>query len=71
MEKKPFFTRQSSNRSVLPKAPPVPEEPTDRMVPGKLVCEICGKVFKTHPELDRHLEHEHGNPEKTHTKPHL
>jgi hypothetical protein len=59
-----------STRSTLPKAPPVPEEPLDKIAPGPLVCEICGKTFKTHSELDRHMENVHGNPEKTHTHPH-
>jgi len=57
-------------RKTLPKAPPVPEEPTDRLVPGPLVCEICGKTFHAHSQLDRHMEQAHGNPEKTHVKPH-
>jgi hypothetical protein len=54
----------------IPKAPPVPEEPLDRMPKSGLACEICGRTFKTHSELDRHLEHMHGTPEKTHLKPH-
>jgi hypothetical protein len=66
MEKNPSLP----NRSVYPKAPPVPEEPTDTLPRGELVCEICGKVFKTHSQLDRHLENMHGTPEKTHTAPH-
>ena len=57
--------------SAFPKSPPVPQEPTEQMPPSPLVCEICGKVFKTHTELDRHKEHIHGDPEKTHTKPHF
>ena len=36
----------------------------------KEICEICGKAFKTHAQIDRHMEHMHGNPEKTHTAPH-
>jgi hypothetical protein len=55
---------------VLPKAPPVPEEPLDKMPRGELVCEICGKAFKTHSQLDRHREQMHGSPEKTHTGRH-
>lgn len=55
----------------IPKAPPVPEEPIDRMAPSPLVCNICGKTFKTHSELDRHMEHMHGHPEKTHLGPHV
>lgn len=54
----------------LPKAPPVPEEPLDRMVPSSLVCRVCGKIFKTHLELDRHMENMHANPERTHVGPH-
>ena len=56
--------------SVLPKAPPLHEEPIRSLEPSKLVCHICGKAFKTHSELDRHMENVHGAPEKTHTKPH-
>ncbi len=37
---------------------------------GKEVCQICGKAFRTHSELDRHVENVHGAPEKTHTRPH-
>lgn len=54
----------------IPRAPPIPEEPSGKMPPSMLVCEICGKTFKTHSELDRHKEHMHGHPEKTHTQPH-
>ena len=46
------------------------KNPLEGLQPGKEVCEICGKTFKTHTELDRHMENVHGNPEKTHTKPH-
>ncbi|MGD6807324.1 MAG: C2H2-type zinc finger protein [Candidatus Bathyarchaeia archaeon] len=53
-----------------PKASPVPEEPLDKMPPNRLVCEICGKTFKTHSEFDRHLEQMHGTPEKTHLTKH-
>jgi uncharacterized C2H2 Zn-finger protein len=66
MENNPLFPTRSS----LPKAPPVPEEPTDRLPRGELVCEICGKIFKTHSQLDRHMESMHGHPEKTHLQPH-
>jgi len=48
----------------------VHEEPVRTLEPSRLECEICGKAFKTHTELDRHLENIHGNPEKTHTGPH-
>jgi len=61
---------QDKKQSNLPKAPPVPEEPLDQMAPSLLVCRMCGKTFKTHIELDRHTEQMHGQPEKTHTKPH-
>jgi len=66
MERKTAFP----THSILPKAPPVPEEPTGKITAGPLVCEICGKTFKTHSQLDRHMEQAHGNPEKTHTGPH-
>jgi len=54
----------------LPKAPPVPEEPLDKRPHGGLICGICGKTFKTHSELDRHMEQMHGQPEKTHIAKH-
>ena len=50
--------------------PPTHEEPVRTTQPSRLRCEICGKAFKTHTELDRHLESVHGNPEKTHTGAH-
>ena len=61
--------KRSSNKRI-PQAPPVPQEPTDKMPHSSLACGICARVFKTHSELDRHMEHAHGAPEKTHTKPH-
>ena len=66
-----FMDKQNKTKPVLPKTPPVHEEPLGGRQSGNEVCEICGKRFKTHAELDRHLENAHGNPEKTHTKPHL
>ena len=69
-ERKPPYGKQIKTRSILPKAPPLHEEPLRGIEPGKLVCQICGKVFKTHAQIDRHMEHMHGNPEKTHTAPH-
>jgi hypothetical protein len=62
--------KQNKTKS-LPKGPPLHEEPIEGRQSGLEVCEICGKRFKTHAELDRHLENAHGNPERTHTKPHL
>jgi hypothetical protein len=67
---KPLNSKQNNLRSTLPKVPPLHEEPIQGLSSEKEVCEICGKTFKTHTQLDRHMEHEHGNPEKTHTKPH-
>jgi hypothetical protein len=60
----------TSPLSVLPHSPPVPEEPLEINPKSKLACAICGKTFRTHSELDRHMEHMHGNPEKTHLSPH-
>lgn len=57
--------------SKIPSAPPVPEEPLEKMPHGQLVCAICGKTFKVHSELDRHMENMHGSPEKTHLSRHL
>ena len=62
--------KQVKIRSDLPKGPPLHEEPVGGLVLSKEVCKICGKSFKTHSELDRHMENVHGTPEKTHTKPH-
>ena len=50
--------------------PPMNEEPMRTVEPSRLECKICGKAFKTHTELDRHLENIHGTPEKNHTGPH-
>ena len=63
-------SKQVKTSSVLPKAPSLHEEPIEGYESMKEVCEICGKKFKTHSELDRHMENIHGNPEKTHTGPH-
>jgi hypothetical protein len=68
-----FFGSHSSVRSShpkIPQAPPVPEEPLENLPRSNLICEICGRVFKTHSQLDRHLEHMHGHPEKTHIRLH-
>ena len=61
MENKPAYGNESKT---LPKAPPVPEEPLDKMAPSELVCDICGKIFKTHTQLDRHKTTEHEEPEE-------
>ncbi|MGD6853376.1 MAG: C2H2-type zinc finger protein [Candidatus Bathyarchaeia archaeon] len=63
-----FAVRSAPNR--IPEAPPVPEEPLENMPRSNLVCEICGRVFRTHSELDRHMENMHGQPEKTHIRSH-
>ncbi len=64
-------SNKETNKSYnLPKAPSLHEEPIEGLSSEKEKCEICGKTFKTHTQLDRHMEHEHGNPEKTHTGPH-
>jgi len=62
--------KQMKTRSVLPEVSPLREEPIEGLSSEKEICEICGKAFKTHTQLDRHKEHEHGTPEKTHTGPH-
>jgi hypothetical protein len=61
MANKPAYDNKSKT---LPKAPPVPEEPLDKMAPSPLVCDICGKTFKTHTQLDRHKTTEHEVPEE-------
>jgi len=63
----PKQVKSQSNRS---REPPTHEEPVRTVEPSRLACEICGKAFKTHTELDRHIENAHGNPEKTHTGTH-
>ena len=68
-ERKAPYGKQVKTRSILPKAPPLHEEPIRGIEPGKIVCQICGKTLKTHTQLDRHMEHAHGSPEKTHTAP--
>ena len=62
--------KDAKTGSDLPKGPPLHEEPVGGLILSKEVCKICGKSFKTHSELDRHMENVHGAPEKTHTKPH-
>ncbi|MGA2385947.1 MAG: hypothetical protein ABSG33_05400 [Candidatus Bathyarchaeia archaeon] len=44
--------RQTKPGSVLPKASPLHEEPVRTLEPSRLACEICGKTFKTHTQLD-------------------
>lgn len=65
-----LLNKQTKTRLFLPKTPPLHEEPIGGSEVGREVCKICGKSFKTHAELDRHMEQMHGAPEKTHTKPH-
>lgn len=62
--------KQMKTQPVHPKVPPIHEEPIEGLSSEKEICEICGKAFKTHTQLDRHKENDHGNPEKTHTGPH-
>jgi hypothetical protein len=70
IESKPPYGKRVKTQSILPKAPPLHEEPIRGIEAGKFVCEICGKTFKTHSQLDRHMEHMHGTPEKTHIQAH-
>ena len=60
--------------SAPPEVPPIHDESISGLEVGKEVgrevCQICGKAFKTHSELDRHMENIHGSPEKTHRGPH-
>ena len=62
--------KQSKNRFILPNAPSLHEEPIRGIYANKEVCKICGKTFKTHSQLDRHMEQMHGHPEETHISPH-
>jgi hypothetical protein len=63
-------SKKGKTSSDLPKGPPLHEEPVAGLVLGKEICRICGKTFKNHSELDRHVENVHGAPEKTHIGPH-
>ncbi|HLN89352.1 MAG TPA: C2H2-type zinc finger protein [Candidatus Binatia bacterium] len=63
MERKPPYGRKIKNPSKLPKVPPLHEEPLRGIVPGKLVCVICGKTFSTKSQLDRHILTQHESPE--------
>ncbi len=55
--------KKVKKRSILPKAPPLHEEPIQGRQSGEMACEICGKTFKTKSQLDRHLLTEHESPE--------
>ena len=48
------------------RAPPVPDEPLERMPKSDLVCDICGKTFKVHSELDRHKTSVHERSDEAH-----
>jgi hypothetical protein len=64
-EHKPPYGKQLRGKSVnLPKIPAPPEEPIRGLEPGKLVCTICGKTFRTKNALNRHRENMHGTPER-------
>jgi hypothetical protein len=41
-------------------ARPVPEEPLENTPPNRLRCQICGKVFGTHIQVDKHMQTQHG-----------
>jgi hypothetical protein len=62
-ERKPPYGKQIRSRN-LPKVPAPPEEPLRGLEPGKLICTICGKMFKTKNGLERHRETMHGAPER-------
>lgn len=68
IESKPPYGKRVKTRAILPKAAPLHEEPIRGIEPGKIVCQICGKIFKPHSQLEKHMEHMHGNPEKTHVE---
>ncbi|MCW3995613.1 MAG: hypothetical protein NWE98_05630 [Candidatus Bathyarchaeota archaeon] len=63
MERKPPYGQKVKNRSKLPQAPPLHEEPIRGIEVGKVICQICGKAFKTHAQMDRHMLTEHKSPE--------
>jgi Zinc finger, C2H2 type. len=66
MNTTPFYPCMSVLPKAPPKAPPVPEEPLENMPAGPLVCDICGKTFKSHSQLDRHKMSEHEKSEEAH-----
>ena len=45
------------------KARPVPEEPLENTPQNPLRCQICGKVFSNHSQVDRHMQTQHGTVE--------
>lgn len=64
-EHKPPYGRKINSRSInLPNIPAPPEEPLRGIDPGKLVCTICGKSFKTKSGLNRHRKNMHGIPDR-------
>ncbi len=64
-EYKPPYGKQVNTKKVsLPQVPAPPEEPLRGLEPGKLVCTICGKTFRTTNGLRRHRENMHGTPER-------
>ncbi|MCL1978448.1 MAG: MucR family transcriptional regulator [Candidatus Bathyarchaeota archaeon] len=62
--KPPYGTQVNIRNMNLPQVPTQPEEPLRGIEPGKLVCTICGKTFKTTSGLKRHRESMHGTPER-------
>jgi len=62
-EYKPPYGKQVNTKN-LPQVPAPPEEPLRGLEPGKLVCTICGKTFKTKNGLNRHRENMHGHPDR-------
>jgi hypothetical protein len=58
-----FMGKKQATPKHYHEAPPVPEEPLETMQPSKFRCEICGKIFRRHTEVDRHMATEHESPE--------
>ena len=55
--------KKLKTKPIPPKMPPMHDESMSGLEVGKEVgkgvCQICGKAFKTHSELDRHIENIH------------
>jgi lysyl-tRNA synthetase class I len=55
-EKRPAYGKKIKTRKPLRERSEIPE----RMVPGELRCEKCGKTFSSTDEIDRHNKTVHG-----------
>jgi hypothetical protein len=63
LERKPTYGKRIKKPSMLPKAPPLHEEPLRGIDPSKMNCEICGKAFTNKGQMNRHMLNVHESPE--------